>query len=119
VIEQSTSRKRSICRVKREGARAHRGLYICEKIGKKLNADLNAASNIANRAGYEVMIEKIESYRVTHNSVILIAPSRGDRNPYNESLRGRGYMTIYENNNVLSVNGNLKKGFLCKNAFVI
>jgi len=47
--------------------------------GKKLNADLNAASNIAHRVGYEVEIEKIESYSATHNSVKHITPYRSPR----------------------------------------
>jgi len=53
-----------------------RGLYVCEKTKKKLNADLNAAANIAHRAGYEVVIKKIESYRVTHNGVKPVTPTR-------------------------------------------
>jgi len=55
----------------------HRDLYICGKTKKKLNADLNAAVNIAYRAGYKVTIsKKIESYRVTYNGVKPVTPSR-------------------------------------------
>jgi len=43
---------------------------------KKLNADLSAASNIAHRAGYKVVIKKIESYKVTHNGVKPVTPYR-------------------------------------------
>jgi len=76
VIEYGTSRECSICHIEHEGARVHRGLYICEKTKKKLNADLNAAANIAHRVGYKVMIKKIESYMVTHNGVKPITPRK-------------------------------------------
>jgi len=76
VLEYGTSRECSICHIEHERARVHRGLYICEKTKKKLNADLNAATNIAYRAGYEVMIKKIESYSVTHNGVKPVTPTR-------------------------------------------
>lgn len=74
--ELKTSVECSICHVEHEGARVYRGLYICKKTGKKLNADLNAASNIAYRAGYKVAIKKIESYKVTHNGVKPVTPLR-------------------------------------------
>jgi len=76
VIEYGTSWECSICHIEHEGARVHRGLYVCERTGKKLNADLNAAVNIAYRVGYEVVIKKIESYMVTHNGVVPITPRR-------------------------------------------
>jgi len=76
VIEYGTSRECSICHIEHEGARVHRGLYVCKKTGKKLNADLNAATNIAHRAGYKVAIKKIESYKATHNGVKPVTPSR-------------------------------------------
>jgi len=77
VLEYRTSKECSICRIEHEGARIHRGLYICEKTGKKLNADLNAAANIARRAGYIVAVSKrIESYKVTHSGVMPITPRR-------------------------------------------
>jgi len=74
--EPRTSVECSICHVEHKGARVYRGLYICKKTGKKLNADLNAASNIAYRAGYKVAIKKIESYKVTHNGVKPVTPLR-------------------------------------------
>jgi len=40
--------------MKHENGRVKRGLYVCESTGIKINADLNAARNIAKRAGYEV-----------------------------------------------------------------
>jgi len=46
---------------------------------KKLNADLNAPVNIAHRAGYEVVIKKIESYKVTHNGIKPITPAGGGK----------------------------------------
>jgi len=76
VLEYGTSRECSICHIEHKGARIHRGLYVCEKTKKKLNADLNAATNIAHRAGYKVVIKKIESYKATHNGVKPVTPSR-------------------------------------------
>jgi len=64
----------------------------------KLNADLNAAANIAYRAGYEVMIKKIESYRVTHNGVKAVTPHRERGSPRPQhwkprpSRAGRGHI---------------------------
>jgi len=65
----------------------HRGLYVCGKTGRKLNADLNAASNIAHRAGYKIEIKKIESYKVTHNGVKPVTPKRrgAARDPSSET----------------------------------
>jgi len=57
---------------------------------KKLNADLSAASNIAHRVGYEVVIKKIESYRVTHNGVKPITPQEGT-SPRPQHLVGRSH----------------------------
>jgi len=55
-----------------------RGLYICESTGIKINADLNAARNIAKRAGYEVpMPRRILSYMVTTNGVKPLTPKEG------------------------------------------
>ncbi|MFZ8789307.1 MAG: hypothetical protein ACO2OZ_06515 [Acidilobaceae archaeon] len=34
--------------------RVHRGLHICNTAGGKINADVNAALNIARRIGYEI-----------------------------------------------------------------
>jgi len=72
VLEYGTSKECSICHIEHNGARMHRGLYICEKTGK----NLNAAVNIAYRVGYEVVIRKIESYRVTHNGVKPVTPCK-------------------------------------------
>jgi len=88
VLEYGTSRECSICHIEHNNARVHRGLYICEKTGKKLNADLNAATNIAYRAGYEVVIKKIESYRVTHNGVKPVTPLEEGGSPRPQHLRG-------------------------------
>jgi hypothetical protein len=50
-------------------------LYICKKTGRKINADINAALNIARRLGYGIEISrKIESYHVTHNGVRPLNP---------------------------------------------
>jgi len=57
--------ERSICHIEHEGARVYRGLYVCEKTKKKLNADLNAASNIAHRAGYKAIVDKDRKLQAT------------------------------------------------------
>jgi hypothetical protein len=50
-------------------------LYVCRRTGKKVNADVNVAINIARGLGYKVKItRKIESYLVTHNSVKPLNP---------------------------------------------
>jgi len=53
VNEYGTSRQCSICNANHENGRVKRGLYVCESTGIKINADLNAARNIAKRVGYE------------------------------------------------------------------
>jgi hypothetical protein len=54
-----------------------RRLYI-QETGKKINADINAALNIARRLGYRIEIsKKIESYLVTHNGVKPLIPLQG------------------------------------------
>jgi len=92
--EFKTSVQCSICHIEHNGARVHRGLYICERTGKKLNADLNAASNIAYKAGYRVVVKKIESYKITHNGVKPVTPTRRgaaqDPSIKNSALPGRG-----------------------------
>jgi len=78
VNEYGTSRQCSICNMKHENGRVKRGLYVCESTGIKINADLNAARNIAKRAGYEVpMPTKILSYIVTTNGVKPLTPMEG------------------------------------------
>jgi putative transposase len=79
VNEYGTSRQCSICDVKHKNGRVMRGLYICPVTGIKINADLNAARNIAKRVGYEVPIpKKILSYIVTTNGVKPLTPKEGE-----------------------------------------
>ncbi|MDT7889646.1 MAG: zinc ribbon domain-containing protein [Desulfurococcales archaeon] len=55
--------------------RISRGLYMCRKTRKKINADINASLNIARRLGYMIRIaRKIESYSATHNGVKPLIP---------------------------------------------
>ncbi|MFZ8824306.1 MAG: zinc ribbon domain-containing protein, partial [Desulfurococcales archaeon] len=78
VPEDYTSRECSICGIRHKNGRKHRGLYICSKTGKKINADINAALNIARRLGHRIMIaRKIESYHVIHNGVKPLIPFQG------------------------------------------
>jgi len=78
VNEYGTSKQCSICSMKHENGRIKRGLYICQTTGIEINADLNAARNIAKRAGYEVpMPRKILSYMVTTNGVKPLTPMEG------------------------------------------
>jgi len=74
VFEDNTSRECSICHVVHEGARMCRGLYVCSVSGRRMNADLNAAVNIAYRVGYVVSVKKVESFVVTHNGVKPVTP---------------------------------------------
>jgi hypothetical protein len=56
--------------------------YICRKTGKKINADINAALNIARRLGYKIKTtKKIESYLVTHNGVNSLNPLQRANTP--------------------------------------
>jgi putative transposase len=78
VPEDYTSKKCSICRNKHKNGRKYKGLYICSKTGKKINADIDASPNIARRLGYRVRVSrKIESYLVTHNGVRPLTLIRG------------------------------------------
>ena len=78
VNEYGTSRQCSICNMKHENGRVKRGLYVCQTTGIKINADLNAARNIAKRAGYKTPIpKKILSYIVTTNGVKPLTPKEG------------------------------------------
>jgi putative transposase len=78
VNEYGTSKQCSICDMKHENGRVMRGLYVCETTGIKINADLNAARNIAKRVGYETPIpSKILSYIVTTNGVKPLTPKEG------------------------------------------
>jgi putative transposase len=70
VPEYYTSRECSVCGEIRENSRVYKGLYVCRRTGRKINADVNAALNMARRQGYKVkMTRKLESYIVTHNGV--------------------------------------------------
>jgi putative transposase len=67
--------KCSICGEIHRDGRIFRGLYICRKTRRKINADINAALNIARRIGYKITItRKIESYLITHNGVKSLIP---------------------------------------------
>jgi putative transposase len=78
VNEYGTSRQCSICNMKHENGRVKRGLYICPITSIKVNADLNAARNIAKKAGYETpMPTKILSFIVTTNGVKPLTPMEG------------------------------------------
>jgi len=78
VNEYGTSKQCSICNMEHEKGRVKRGLYICELTGIKINADLNAARNIAKKVGYETpMPRKILSYIVTTNGVKPLTPAEG------------------------------------------
>ncbi|MFP3316769.1 MAG: transposase [Caldivirga sp.] len=79
VNEYGTSKQCSICNMKHENGRVKRGLYICPVMGIKINADLNAARNIARRVGYETPIpRKILSYIITTNGVKPLTPKEGE-----------------------------------------
>ncbi len=79
VNEHGTSKQCSICNANHENGRVKRGLYVCQATGIKINADLNAARNIAKRVGYEVPIpKKILSYIVTTNGVKPLTPKEGE-----------------------------------------
>ncbi len=57
--EDYTSLECSLCGSIHSNGRIYRGLYMCKKTGKKINADLNSTSNIARRLGHKVEIRKI------------------------------------------------------------
>ncbi|MFP3158055.1 MAG: transposase [Caldivirga sp.] len=78
VNEYGTSRQCSICNANHENGRVKRGLYVCGTTGIKINADLNAARNIAKRIGYNTPIpRKILTYMVTTNGVKPLTPKEG------------------------------------------
>ena len=78
VNEHGTSKQCSICNANHENGRVKRGLYICQTTGIEINADLNAARNIAKRAGYETpMPRKILSFIITTNGVKPLTPKEG------------------------------------------
>ena len=78
VPEDNTSRECSICGNKHKNGRIYRGLYECKKTGKKINADINAALNIARKLGHRIRLtKKIMSYLVTHSGVKPLIPLQG------------------------------------------
>ncbi|MFP3303302.1 MAG: transposase, partial [Caldivirga sp.] len=78
VNEYGTSKQCSICNMRHENGRVKRGLYVCPVTGIKINADLNAARNIAKRIGYNTPIpRKILTYMVTTNGVKPLTPKEG------------------------------------------
>jgi len=79
VNEYGTSRQCSICNANHENGRIKRGLYVCPVMGIGINADLNAARNIAKKADYETPIPtKILSYIITTNGVKPLTPKEGE-----------------------------------------
>jgi len=93
VSEDYTSMECSICGEIHKNGRIYRGLYICRKNSKKINADINASLNIAKRIGYKITITgKIESYLITHNGVKSLIPHQraNTRDPEirNPTLKG-------------------------------
>jgi len=79
VNEYGTSKQCSICNANHENGRVKRGLYTCPVTGIKINADLNAARNIAKKAGYETPTpRRILSYMVTTNGVKPLTPKEGE-----------------------------------------
>jgi len=93
VPEDYTSQKCSICGEIHRNGRIYRGLYICRKTNKKINADINASLNIAKRAGYRIIItRKIESYLVSHNGVKSLIPHQraNTRDPEVRNLALKG-----------------------------
>jgi putative transposase len=76
--EDYTSKECSICGNKHKNGRIYRSLYECKKTGKKINADINTALNIARKLGHRVRLtKKIESYHVTHNGIRPLNPLQG------------------------------------------
>ncbi|MEM3827745.1 MAG: transposase [Conexivisphaerales archaeon] len=78
VNEYGTSKRCSICGVVHENGRRYRGLFVCAKTGRQINADINAALNIARKVGHNITVkEKIQSFLVTHNGVRPLIPPQG------------------------------------------
>jgi putative transposase len=97
VPEYYTSRECSICGNKHKNGRIYRGLYICRKTGKKINADINAALNIARRLGYRIEISrKIESYLITHKGNKPLNPHQraNTRDPSNINRLSPPFMAV-------------------------
>jgi putative transposase len=104
VNEYGTSRQCSICNANHENGRVMRGLYICPVTGIKINADLNAARNIAKKVGYKTPTpKKILSFIITTNGIKLITPKEEVttetptmKNPPTKD--GKGSLNINNNN---------------------
>jgi putative transposase len=78
VPEDYTSKQCSICEIRHKNGRIYRGLYMYRKTGRRINADINVALNIARRLGHRIRISrKIESYHVIHNGVKPLIPFQG------------------------------------------
>jgi putative transposase len=78
VPEDYTSKECSICGIRHKNGEIYRGIYMCRKTKKKINANINAALNIARKLGYRIKItRKIESYLVTYNGVRPLIPRQG------------------------------------------
>jgi transposase len=76
--EDYTSKKCSTCGAKHKNGRIYKKAIYIQETRKKINADINAAVNIARRLGYRIEIsKKIESYLVTYNGVKLLIPLQG------------------------------------------
>ncbi|MGC8983569.1 MAG: RNA-guided endonuclease InsQ/TnpB family protein, partial [Desulfurococcaceae archaeon] len=70
INEYKTSITCSRCGYESKEARIHRGLYKCPHCGLEINADINAALNIARKAGYTPPTpSKIEAFIPTHQGV--------------------------------------------------
>ena len=78
VDESYTSKMCSICSEIHENGRVYRGMYVCRKTGKAINADVNASLNIARKNNYKVVLKcKIMSCHVTSNGVRPLNPLQG------------------------------------------
>lgn len=76
VNEKSTSKTCSRCGSVRERNRKTRGLYVCDKCGLKMNADVNGAVNILNkylrpfgRSSANVNLAKVIKWKENHLSL--------------------------------------------------
>jgi len=81
--EEYTSQRYSIYGIRHKSGRIYRGLYMCRKNRKKINADINAALNIARKLGHWIKLtRKTESYVITLTSprlqvvILIVIPFR-------------------------------------------
>jgi putative transposase len=78
VNKYGASRRCSICGMEHGSGRVKRGLYVCELTGIKINADLNAARNIARKVGYKTPApKKILSFIATTDGIKPLTPGEG------------------------------------------